>query len=448
MRVCYFASEYPAVSHTFIRREIVELERNGISVLRVSLRGRDRQLVDPDDIAEQARTRYLLEGGKAKFAVALGRALMRSPRKLASATLAAIGMMRRSSRPPLLHLAYLAEALVLAGWVGDEGVEHIHAHFGTNGAEVAMLTHLLTGVPYSFTVHGPDEFDRPEYLGLPTKVRLAAFVCVISSFTGSQLCRWIPSEDWPKIKLVRCGLDADFLSAAPSKIIPKARLVTVGRLSEQKGQLILLRALGTLAGQGVPFKLTVAGDGPMRPQLERAIRELGLEQHVELAGWMSNAEVRAAIREARALVLPSFAEGLPVVLMEALALGRPVITTYVAGIPELVAERDCGWLVPAGDVDRLASAIKQCLQAPDSVIWAMGATGRDHVLERHDIARECRKLASLFAASSRRMQATMEPDAELAEPVAAYDAAFAGGRAMRLGEVVTLRSGHSGWVKR
>lgn len=426
MRVCYFVSEYPAVSHTFIRREIAELERNGISVLRVSLRGHDRRLVDPDDISEKARTRYILDGGKAKFLAALAGAFVRRPRALAKAAWAAIRMMRRSSRPAPFHLIYLAEALVLARWVEEEGIEHVHAHFGTNGAEVAMLCHLLTGVPYSFTVHGPDEFDRPEYLGLPAKVKHAAFVCVISSFTGSQLCRWIPPEAWKKIELVRCGLDADFLNAPPSKSVPKSRLVAVGRLSEQKGHLVLLKALAPLAREGLPFRLTLAGDGPLRPQLERSIRELGLEQHVELAGWMSNAEVRTAIREARALVLPSFAEGLPVVLMESLALGRPVVATHIAGIPELVADRDCGWLVPAGSVDRLADAIRQCLSAPDSVIRTMGSSGRARVLEQHDVARECRKLAALFRAGRQVEQAPAESVEAIADVADARGAALVG----------------------
>ena len=231
------------------------------------------------------------------------------------------------------------EALVLAQWVIEQDVRHIHAHFGTNGAEVAMLCHLLTGIPYSFTVHGPDEFDRPEYLGLPEKVRHAAFVCVVSAFTSSQICRWIPPKEWPKIKLVRCGLDADFLMQRPASVGSRTQLLNVGRLSEQKGQLTLLSALAVLVREGVQFKMAIAGDGPLRPAIERKIRALGLQDHVELTGWLTNSQVRARLRAARALILPSFAEGLPVVLMEALALGRPVVTTYVAGIPELVTDK-------------------------------------------------------------------------------------------------------------
>jgi glycosyltransferase involved in cell wall biosynthesis len=452
MRVCYFVSEYPAVSHTFIRREIVELERNDITVLRVSVRRNDRKLVDAADLNERTRTRYILDGNITKFVSAFVNA-MRQPRALARASLGAIKMMRRSNRRVLLHIAYLAEALVLAQWAVEQDVRHIHSHFGANGAEVAMLCHLLTGIPYSFTVHGPGEFDRPEYLGLPEKVKHAAFVCAVSSFTGSQICRWIPPKEWPKIKLVRCGLDADFLIHRPSSVVSKTLLVTVGRLSEQKGQLVLLNALAVVAGEGVPFKMTIAGDGPLRPEIERKIRELGLADHVELTGWLTNAQVRARLRGARALILPSFAEGLPVVLMEALALGRPVVTTYVAGIPELVTDRTCGWLVPAGSVEHLAHAIKQCLNAPDALIETMGAAGRKRVLEQHDIVKECRKLADLFkgqmdAQSVFEEQAGLDQAEPADEPVSGRVPMPAAGREIRQGNVITLLSTYSSPLSR
>lgn len=446
MRVCYFVSEYPAVSHTFIRREIAELERNNIAVLRVSLRRNDRRLVDPADLGERTRTRYILDGNITKFASAFVNSLRREPRALARAGLAAVRMMRRSSRPALFHLAYLSEALVLAQWVVEQDVQHIHAHFGTNGAEVAMLSHFLTGIPYSFTVHGPDEFDRPEYLGLPEKVKHAAFVCVVSAFTGSQICRWIPAKEWPKIKLVRCGLDADFLNQRPSSIMSRIQLVAVGRLCEQKGQLVLLDALAVLARDGVPFKMTIAGDGPLRPEIECRVRELGLEQHVELTGWLTNSQVRARLRGARALILPSFAEGLPVVAMEALALGRPVVATWVAGIPELVADKICGWLVPAGSVEHLADAIKQCLNAPDALMETMGAAGRKRVLEQHDVAKEGRKLADLFSGRTDAQPAFEEQvligRAEPADDLVSARAPMPASRPTRYGNVLTFLSAY------
>jgi colanic acid/amylovoran biosynthesis glycosyltransferase len=402
MRVCYFVTEYPSVTHTFIRREIVELERNGVEILRVSLRKDGRKLLDPADLAEKTRTRYILDEGAQRVVGALFFWFTRSPRSLARAFAAAVRMMKRSSRAAPYHLAYFAEALVLGRWVVEEGAEHIHAHFGTNGAEVAMLSHILTAVPYSFTVHGPDEFDRPEYLGLPEKVTRAAFVCVVSSFTRSQLARWSPPDQWSKLKVVRCGVDSAFFAERPFTRIPKRGLLSVGRLSEQKGHLVLLEALAILAREGLLFQMTIVGDGPLRDLLVRRIRELGLVDRVELAGWKTNSEVAALVRRSRALVLPSFAEGLPVAIMEALALGRPVITTYVAGIPELV-DQSCGWLVPAGDAQSLANAVRECLTTtPDAVILAMGQTGRKRVQERHDIATECRTLAALFSRHDER----------------------------------------------
>lgn len=422
MRVCYFVSEYPTVTHTFIRREIVELERNGFEILQVSLRKDDRKLPDSADVAEKARTKYIFERGFAPdVAAALVFWVIRSPKSFVQAFAAAVRMMKRSSRSAPYHLAYLAEALLLARRVVEHGAEHIHAHFGTNGAEVAMLSHILTAVPYSFTVHGPDEFDRPEYLGLAEKVMRAAFVCVVSSFTGSQLFRWCSPDQWSKLKVVRCGVDCAFLAEQATTRIPKRGLLSVGRLSEQKGHLVLLEALAILARDGLEFQMTIVGDGPLRELLARRITQLGLVGRVELAGWKTNSEVVSLVRRSRALVLPSFAEGLPVALMEAFALGRPVITTFVAGIPELVDET-CGWLVPAGDIQSLASAVRECLTTtPDIVIFAMGQEGRRRVQERHDIAKECRTLAGHFLGHC--TPSASEPDEERSfDRVAAVDA--------------------------
>lgn len=417
MRVCYFISEYPAVPHTFIRREITELERNDCSVLRVSVRGTGRDLVDPADREEKDRTMYVFDARTLEYVKALALSLLGRPAGFLRAVAGMIHMMRRTSRPRVYHLAYLAEALVVAKWSRERGVSHIHAHFGTNNAEVAMLAHLLTGIPYSFTVHGPDEFDRPEYLGLDKKLRHAAFACVVSSFTGSQLRRWTDPSDWPKIKIVRCGLDTAFTGEPPQQMVASKTLVTIGRLSEQKGHLVLLDALAALARWGITVETIIAGDGPLRPLLERRIRELGLTGQVVLTGWLSNEQVRGLILSARAVVLPSFAEGLPVVLMEAMALGRPVITTYVAGIPELVTDKICGWLVPAGSVGALAAGIRECLDASDALISAMGRAGRMRALERHDIARECRNLAALFSGED----ASSEELADLKRLPAAVD---------------------------
>jgi glycosyltransferase involved in cell wall biosynthesis len=171
----------------------------------------------------------------------------------------------------------------------------------------------------------------------------------------------------------------------------------VGRLSEQKGQLLLLEAAAEVAATAPDFRLTLVGDGELRAPTERRIAELGLGDVVEITGWADEAEVRRRILAARALVLASFAEGLPVVIMEAMALRRPVISTWVAGIPELV-DADCGWLVPAGDAGALAGAMRAALSAPPERLAAMGRAGRARVEARHDQRAEARRLLALIGA--------------------------------------------------
>ena len=264
---------------------------------------------------------------------------------------------------------------------------------------VAMLCHELGGPSFSFTVHGPEEFDKPEFLGLREKIQRAAFVIAISSFGRAQLCRWARPEDWPKLDVVRCGVDEDLLQA-PVRPVPEApRLVCVARISEQKGHLLLAEAAALLAADGLDFQIVLIGDGPMRGQLEAVLRRRGLGERFLLTGWLDAARVREAVQDARALVLPSFAEGLPVVVMEALALHRPVITTAIAGNPELVNDGVNGWLVPAGSVEALAHAMRAALQASPGRLEEMGRAGAALVARQHDVSREAHKLASLFAST-------------------------------------------------
>lgn len=398
MRIAYFINQYPKVSHSFIRREILALERQGFEVQRIALRGWDAELVDVEDVSERDKTQYVLQGGVKGLAAPVLQVLRAQPRRFFAALWLALRMGRRADRPWPYHLVYLAEACLLLNWVRAFGAEHVHAHFGTNSTEVVMLANELGGPAYSFTVHGPEEFDKPQSIYLGEKVRRAAFVAAISSYGRSQLFRWVAHTHWEKVKVVHCGLERAFHDV-PAVAVPAApRLVCVGRLCEQKGQLLLLEAARILAVQGVEFELVLAGDGEMRGQIEALIARHGLQAKVRITGWISSEQVRAEILAARALVLPSFAEGLPVVIMEAMALRRPVLTTYVAGIPELVNPGENGWLFPAGAVDELAAAMTDCLAQPAEVLQRMGESAYQKVLERHDIDTEAAKLASLLRA--------------------------------------------------
>ncbi len=395
--VAYLINQYPKVSHSFIRREILALERQGIPVLRIAARGWADDVPDPVDGQERERTRYLLQRGFAPVLLAAARIALARPARFLAALRLSWAMSRRSDRTLLHHLAYLAEAALLVEWLAAERITHLHAHFGTNPADVAMLARELGGPPYSFTVHGPEEFDRPDALGLGEKARRAVFVVAISSFGRSQLYRCMPHAHWGQVEIVHCGLEPAFHEGVSPGDFAARRLVCVGRLCEQKGQLLLVHALHRLVARGVVFELVLAGDGEMRGEIESMVAQLGLGPQVRITGWIGSAQVRAEILAARALVLPSFAEGLPVVIMEAMALRRPVITTYVAGIPELVRNEDNGWLVPAGDVEALADAMAACLDAPAERLARMGEAAYRRVLDRHDIDREAVKLAALFA---------------------------------------------------
>ena len=395
-KIAYVINQYPKVSHTFIRREIVALERDGFEVVRIALRGWKDEVIDPEDLRERERTRYVLEGGLLPLLSATLSVALRKPMRFAAALWVALRFTRRSDRPAILHFAYLAEACRLLPWLANDRVRHVHAHFGTNSAEVALFTHLLSGLSYSFTTHGPDEFDKPEFIRLPEKIRHATFVVAISSFARSQLLRWTDETQWQNIKVVHCGVDQRFLG--PSRPVAESckRLVYVGRLSRGKGLMPLLSAASLLVREGVHFELVLAGDGEMRARLEKSIGTLGLSGFVRISGWLTNDQVRNEILEARALVMPSFAEGLPIVIMEAMALERPVLATYVAGIPELVKHGEDGWLFPAGSVDELASAMRECVEAPVSEIVRMGAHARERALLRHNIDKEVKPLADLF----------------------------------------------------
>ncbi|WKA30643.1 glycosyltransferase [Bradyrhizobium roseum] len=399
MKIAYLVNHYPAISHSFIRREILALERLGHEILRISVRGWTDVPRGTEDRLEQTRTRYVLRGGATPLLVAFLRILASNPAGLYRAIVLTLGVGRGAERPLPVHLIYLLEACQVALWLRHEKVQHLHAHFGTNSAEVAMLVGELGGPPWSFTAHGPEEFDKPKFIALPEKIRRARFVVAVSSFGRSQLYRYVSHVHWPKIAVVHCGLEPAFHEpGAEITAGDQRRLVCVGRLCEQKGQLLLIEAARLLTERGITFELVLAGDGEMRGEIETLIAKYGLAAVVRITGWISSDEVRNELLAARALVLPSFAEGLPVVLMEAMALRRPVITTFVAGIPELVEHGKHGWLVAAGDVEGLAAAMAECLGAAPAAITRMGEDARQRVLQRHDANKEAAKLAALIEA--------------------------------------------------
>jgi glycosyltransferase involved in cell wall biosynthesis len=400
LRVAYLTTEYPKVSHTFIRREIQALEELGHFVLRLSIRRGDA--VHAADRAEASRTVACLDLPKLRILLATLMTALGRPLAMLRGLVMAMRMSRASDRGLFRHLAYLCEAAVLLRLCERQDTAHVHVHFGTNAAAVARLMRCLSRgrLSYSMTIHGPDEFDAPRGFALREKVADAAFVAGISEFCLAQVRRWSDPAHWSRLHVVRCTVDRSFTSIGPIPASSRT-LLCVGRLTAQKGHLLLLEALARLRDNGVDAELILAGDGELRQTIEQAIRALGLQTRVRITGWIAEPQLRQLMATARVVVSPGFAEGLPVVIMEALAMQRPVIATCVAGVPELVRPGENGWLIAAGSVSELTAAIASALETPAERLAAMGRSGERLVRERHDGATEVRKLESLLAAASR-----------------------------------------------
>jgi glycosyltransferase involved in cell wall biosynthesis len=398
VKVAYLFNRYPMPSQTFIRREVLAMEASGTPIERFTIRPTTGEIVDPSDQAEAARTRVVLEAGTRAITLAIARTVLRSPRTFVRALLMAVSLGYRSSRGILVHFAYLAEACVVREWAEEERITHIHVHFGTNPTTVAMLCKALGGPPFSVTIHGQEEFDRPEALKLREKVREATFAIAISDYGRAQVLRWCDQRDWHKVHVVRCGVDESYLVEHDTPIPDRPRFVCVSRLQEHKGLALLIEAVMVLRGEGREVELVLAGEGPSRDELEALIARSLDPEAVTLTGWQDNQQIRGHMLGSRATVLPSFAEGLPIVIMESLALARPVIATRVGAVGELVDD-SCGWLVPPATLEPLVDALRAALDTPVDRLEEMGAEGRRRVRERHDAQRGAQLVAKLLASA-------------------------------------------------
>jgi glycosyltransferase involved in cell wall biosynthesis len=396
--IAYLTSFYARAGDTFIRREVEELRRRGVPVHTFSIRRADEgEGVSEEILREQRTTDYVLEQGLPRLALSFLRLCVKRPARMVRALRLAGRIRWPGARSLLLHGAYLLEAAYLAEQLLARDVALLHDHISMSSGSVALLASTLSGVPFSMTVHGPHDFFAAEQWALGQKVSAAALTVCISDFGRSQCMLVTPPEHWGRVEVLRCGVDESFVEAPPPGAPASRTLVCVGRLSPEKGQVLLVEAVGRLAAAGVDVELALVGDGPSRKPIEARAAALGVADRVKLLGWRSSAEVRRIVAASRALVLPSFAEGIPIVLMEAMALRRPVIATYVGGIPELVQSGESGWLVPAGELEALTAAMREALEAPPERLAQMGERGRARVLERHHPARQGERLAALLA---------------------------------------------------
>ncbi|MFD1342727.1 glycosyltransferase family 4 protein [Litorisediminicola beolgyonensis] len=400
-RVAYLTGEFPRASDTFIQREIAALRALGHEVLPCSIRRTGPEhLVGPEQRALQSETWHVLEAAKRPGTLlrALGAAIAR-PGALAKTAGLAWRTAPKGLRAKLWQGFYLIEALVLADMLRRRNVAHLHNHIAKASCSVAMLASELSGIPFSFTLHGPDIFFEPMHWRIDEKAARARFTICISSFARSQLMCFAAPEHWDRLHIVHCGVEPDRYGREASEKGPGTRLLFVGRLAGVKGVPLLVDAVRRLASDHPDVQLDLIGDGPDRAALEAKVTNAGLSDRIRFLGYRNQEAVADALVETDLFVLPSFAEGVPVVLMEAMAAGVPVVTTRIAGVPELVEDGETGLLVPAGNPEALTSAIATLITDPDRR-RRMGAAGQRKVRAEFDSRREGAKLSALIEAET------------------------------------------------
>lgn len=396
MKILYLANVYPAPSNTFIRDEIIELEKLGHQIARFSVRRFRGRLVDQLDVAEARKTRLLLDGNVFHLFIALMRELFGRPLALSQLVPLWVTLLKNSRGGIVRHVAYALQAIHLRQVSAALGIEHIHVHFSTNATAVAMLCKSVGGPSYSFTAHGPDEFSHPTSNSFSEKISNSSFVVAISDYCKSLLNSFAQTaHKQPEIHVIRCGINLDQFTLSKTITDENMTFVCIGRLCPQKGQIHIPKAISLLREEFPRIRIVLIGDGESRLSIEKEVATFGVEEEVTLLGWCSGAKVREMISASRALVLPSYAEGLPIAIMEALAMGRPVISTRVAGIPELVDE-SCGWLLDPGDINGLVWALRAALSVSPQRLQEMGLAGRKYVEQLHDRRRIAVSLADLM----------------------------------------------------
>lgn len=388
--LAYLVSRYPAVSHTFILREVQALRKLGFKIAVASINDPDRLPADMplEERVEADQTYFIKRHGILGAAAALAWAGARSPLALARTLVHSVRFGKG-----LYGVAYAVEAAMVARWMHERQLQHLHVHFGNAAAAVGVLVKTLTQSRLTLTIHGPDEFDDVKGQQLAHKVAQADAVICISQFARSQLMRLSEPMHWAKLQLCRLGVYAnDFACERGRHGRGAVRLLCVGRLTPAKGQILLLKACAMLRARSVPFHLTLVGDGPDRDILRGTIERLGLNSCVSMTGSLTPDQVRGELRQASVFVLPSLAEGIPVVLMEAMASGVPCVSTPVNGVPELIEHEKTGLLVTPGDEAALALQLQRLIE-DEGMRQSLAQAGLQKVRRDFDLQRNVSHLA-------------------------------------------------------
>ncbi len=416
LKMGYLISRYPALSHTFILREVRGLRELGLQIETASINGLDRAATDltGEEREEAARTFFVKPAGWRGALSAHWRMIFQQPFGYARGLCFALWLGGLDLRQMVLHFCYFIEAAMVGAWLRAQGLRHLHVHFATPATTVGLIAARAFGFTFSMTVHGPDEFYDVTAHRLKEKLAGAAFVTCIGNYARSQLMKLTPATDWHKFEVAPLGVfPAVFQPLPPREARAVFEIICVGRLVDAKGQHILLAAVERLLRAGRNVHLQLVGDGPDRAALAAAVAERGLQHAVSFTGPVNQDGIRALYGEADVFALASFAEGIPVVLMEAMALQLPCVTTRITGIPELIRDGIEGLLVAPSDAHELAEALARLMDDP-GLRAQLGAAGRKRVLSNYDLTRNLPRLAEIFRArltAAHAVDATDQPEA-------------------------------------
>jgi colanic acid/amylovoran biosynthesis glycosyltransferase len=394
MRIAYLVSRYPATNHTFILREIAALRSQGFDIRVISIRRADRIPEEMTDVerSEQQRTFYILPI-RAGSLLAHAVTALRRPAGYLRGLLAALRLAGWNLKKAFLHLAYFAEAVIAGHEIDRVGISHLHAHFTST---VALIAARVFPIGFSISIHGPEEFDDAVGFGLAEKVARSRFICAISSYARSQLMRASAPAHWEKLEICRLGVDPAVFAPGPFREnVERFELICVARLAPVKAQQILIGACARLIASGRKLRLHLVGDGPDRSRLEQYAISIGMQQHVAFEGSLNQDEVIVRYRQSDIFALASFAEGVPVVLMEAMAMELPCVATWVNGVPELIRDQVDGLLVPPAEEEKFTAALDRLMKDP-GLRLRLGQSARLRVIERYNLEKNAAYLGEVF----------------------------------------------------
>ncbi|RKZ41720.1 MAG: colanic acid biosynthesis glycosyltransferase WcaL [Gammaproteobacteria bacterium] len=398
IRMAYLISQYPAISHTFILREIRILRHKGFDIKVASINTPDRSLDKLTTIEreEAQNTYYVKSHGLMGSLKAHVYTLLTQPLGYIRGLFFALSLGKFDLKKILYGFFYFVEAVMIGHWMRHLKLSHLHVHIPMAAASVGLIANRAFPITFSMTVHGPNEFYDTPGNDLTQKILDAGFICCISHFARSQLMALSPPTVWDKLEVSRLGVDPEIF-APPSyrEQTNFCEVLCIGRLVPVKGQFILIEAVARLIAQSAKIRLRLVGDGPDRQRLEETVKERKLTEHIIFEGAVNQEHILDFYASADIFALASFAEGLPIVLMEAMAMEIPCITTHITGIPELITSGKNGILVAASDIEALSDAISLLINKPD-LRHQIGQAGRQRILEGYELQKNTESLADIF----------------------------------------------------